>query len=160
MKAGGREAPRSAGAYLLRQEGPAPLLISEHASAHGALHAGLKGSKENFDPRVGLLFMKYGCFIFHLLLLGWFTNLVYNSREMRINKTKSFFMHYFLLLAKTIMLLLAETNDSIDAEGLGKGTRRSSAFRLLTLLKVPFKSGSREATTTSACNKAEMIFHE
>lgn len=71
-----------AGAYLLCQEGP----LSNEASSHGALHADLKGSTQKFDQRVALLFMKYGCFIFHLLLPGWFTNLLYNSSERR--KTK------------------------------------------------------------------------
>lgn len=50
--------------------------------------------------------MKYGFFSFHLLLLGWFTNLLYNSREEGKNKVSV--MHYFILLAKPT-LLVAET---------------------------------------------------
>lgn len=62
--------------------------------------------------------MKYGFFIFHLLLLGWFTNLLYNLREE--GKNKASLMHYFILLVIPT-LLVAETMIPCSS-----GTQRAS----------------------------------
>lgn len=150
VKTGGRVAPHPGWSLP-------PLVISDNASAHGP-----KRVKTEFWSGGGLLFMKYGCFIFHLLLPGWFTNL-YNSRETRKTKQSplsciiSYYWqyHYFAPCWNKWFPVVPGT------EGVEKNkTCRSSAFRLLTLLKVPIKLWSREPMRRSGCNKVEMIFHE
>lgn len=85
-------------------------------------------------------------------------------QERRGKQNKVLFHALFPIVGNSIILLLAETNDSVQRqeaeEEEEKKTHKSSAFRLLTLLKVPIKLWSREPMRGSGCNKVEMRFHE
>lgn len=78
--------------------------------------------------------MKYGFFIFHLLLLGCFTTLLYNARGE--GKNKVLFHALFHIIGSTITLVLLKSKWRTNAEGI-ELICKSAVFPGFALIKGP-----------------------